>query len=112
MPFTGTALVPIVSEKQVVNILEFHQAMTDLMGVRVVGATIMKDVTGLTVPLDAIEVREGKPGILRVSGKNRSGRKLRFSATERYGGGHSRRAAGADAGGRTALSQAVKLCGG
>jgi hypothetical protein len=28
----------------------------------------MKDVTGLSVPLDAIEVREGLPGILRVSG--------------------------------------------
>ncbi|MEL7601878.1 MAG: HlyD family efflux transporter periplasmic adaptor subunit [Bacillota bacterium] len=69
MPFTGTALAPIVSAKQVVNILEFHQTMTDLMGVRMVGATIMKDVTGLTVPLDAIEMREGKPGILRVSGK-------------------------------------------
>lgn len=69
MPFTGTALAPIISEKQVVNILEFHQAMTDLMGVRVVGATIMKDVTGLTVSLNAIEMREGKPGILRVSGK-------------------------------------------
>lgn len=69
MPFTGTALAPIVSDKQVVNILEFHQAMTDLMGVRVVGATIMKDVTGLTVPLDAIAMREGKPGILRISGK-------------------------------------------
>ncbi len=68
-PFAGTALAPIVSEKQVVNILEFHQAMNDLMGVRVVGATIMKDVTGLTVPLDVIEMREGKPGILRVSGK-------------------------------------------
>lgn len=82
MPFTGTALAPIVSEKQVVNILEFHQAMTDLMGVRVVGATIMKDVTGLTVPLDAIEVREGKPGILRVSGKEQVWTEIEVLATD------------------------------
>ena len=68
-PFTGTALAPIVSEKQVVNVLEFQQPMGDLMGIRVVGVTIMKDVSGLTVPLNAIEMREGKPGILRVSGK-------------------------------------------
>lgn len=67
-PFTGTALAPIVSDKQVVNLLEFHQTMNNLMGVRVVEATIMKDVTGLVVPLDAIEVREGLPGILLVSG--------------------------------------------
>lgn len=68
-PYTGMALAPIVSGKQVVNLIEFNQPMQDLMGVRVVEASIMKDVTGLYVPLDAIEMREGVPGILRVAGE-------------------------------------------
>lgn len=67
-PYTGTALAPILSGKQIVNLLEFNQPMNDLMGVRVVEASIMKDVTGLYVPLEAIEMREGMPGILRVAG--------------------------------------------
>ncbi len=68
-PYTGMALAPIVSGKQVVNLIEFNQPMQDLMGVRVVEASIMKDVTGLYVPLEAIEMREGVPGILRVAGE-------------------------------------------
>ncbi len=67
-PYTGTALAPILSGKQIVNLLEFNQPMNDLMGVRVVEASIMKDVAGLYVPLEAIEMREGMPGILRVAG--------------------------------------------
>lgn len=68
-PYTGTALAPIVSGKQIVNLIEFNQPMQDLMGVRVVEVSIMKDVTGLYVPLEAIEMREGVPGILRVAGE-------------------------------------------
>lgn len=67
-PFTGTALQPVVADKQVVNMLEFHQNLDDLMGVRVVEATIMKDVTGLRVPISAIDMQNNLPGILRVSG--------------------------------------------
>ena len=67
-PYTGTALAPILSGKQMVNLLEFNQPMNDLMGVRVVEASIMKDATGLYVPLEAIEIREGMPGIFRVAG--------------------------------------------
>ncbi len=67
-PYTGTALAPILSGKQIVNLLEFNQPMNDLMGVRVVEASIMKDVTGLYVPIEAIEIREGMPGILRIAG--------------------------------------------
>ncbi len=67
-PFSGTALAPIVSDKKIVNILEFHQDMGSLMGVRVVSASLMKDATGLQLPLKAIEMRDGKPGILRLSG--------------------------------------------
>ncbi len=67
-PYTGTALAPILSGKQIVNLLEFNQPMNDLMGVRVVETSIMKDVAGLYVPLEAIEIREGMPGILRVAG--------------------------------------------
>ncbi|HWR22866.1 MAG TPA: HlyD family efflux transporter periplasmic adaptor subunit [Feifaniaceae bacterium] len=67
-PYTGTALTPILSGKQMVNLLEFNQPMNDLMGVRVVEASIMKDVTGLYVPVEAIEMRDGMPGILRIAG--------------------------------------------
>ena len=67
-PFSGTALAPIVSDKKIVNILEFHQDMGSLLGVRVVSASLMKDAAGLKIPVKAIEMREGRPGILRVSG--------------------------------------------
>jgi len=69
-PYTGTALSATISGKQVVNILEFKQPMSDLMGVRVVEATIMKDASGLYVPLDAIEMKDGLPGIRKVAGKD------------------------------------------
>ncbi|MDR1619524.1 MAG: hypothetical protein LBS18_02500 [Clostridiales bacterium] len=66
--YTGAALAPIVAEKQVVNILEFHQDVGDLMGMRVVEATVAKAVTGLRVPKSAIHLRDNDPGVLRVSG--------------------------------------------
>ena len=70
LPYTGTAVSAAVSGKQVVNILEFKQPINDLMGVRVVEASVMKDATGLYAPLDAIEMKDGKPGIRKVAGKD------------------------------------------
>lgn len=67
-PYTGTALQPVITEKQVVNMLEFHQNLNDLMGVRVVEVSIMKDVTGLRVPLHVIDMQNNLPGIQRVNG--------------------------------------------
>ncbi|MDL2217075.1 hypothetical protein LJC27_00275 [Christensenellaceae bacterium OttesenSCG-928-M15] len=68
-PYTGTAYGSFVSGNQVVNILEFRQQMGDLTGVRVVEANILKDASGLQVPLDAIAYdEEGMPGIERKSG--------------------------------------------
>lgn len=69
-PYTGTAVSAALSDKQVVNMLEFKQPMNDLMGVRVVEATILKDATGLYVPLDAIEMKDGMPGIRKVTGRD------------------------------------------
>ncbi len=68
--FVGTALPPVVTEKQVVNMLEFNQELGDLMGGRVVSASVMKDVTGLQVPLSAISMKEGVPGIMRIGGES------------------------------------------
>lgn len=67
-PFRAVALAPMLSGTQVVNILEFSQPMGDLMGVRVVEATILKDVTGIEVPKSAIRMRDGIPGVMRVVG--------------------------------------------
>ncbi len=61
--FTATALAPIVGEKNVVNILEFQQDMGELMGIRTVKASVMMDASGYEVPLDAITVVDGMPGI-------------------------------------------------
>ena len=84
-PYTGTALAPILSGKQIVNLLEFSQPMNDLMGVRVVEASIMKDVTGLYVPLEAIEMREGMPGILRVAGDETAWTQVNVLASDEEG---------------------------
>ena len=68
-PFTATALAPILNEKRVVNILEFHQDMGELMGIRSVKANILMDATGFEVPLDAVSVVEGIPGIYTLVGE-------------------------------------------
>ncbi len=84
-PYTGTALAPILSGKQMVNLLEFNQPVNDLMGVRVVEASIMKDVTGLYVPLEAIEIREGMPGIFRIAGDEAAWTQVDVLATDEEG---------------------------
>ncbi|HWS29154.1 MAG TPA: HlyD family efflux transporter periplasmic adaptor subunit [Clostridia bacterium] len=62
-PYMGTALKPIINETGVVNLIEFNEDMGSLLNARSLKATIQKDATGFDVPLDAISVVEGIPGI-------------------------------------------------
>ena len=61
--YTATARASTVSEKSVVNILEFNTDIGKLIGARTVSATISKSAQGLVVPLKAIEIVSGMPGI-------------------------------------------------
>ena len=61
--YTATARASTVSEKSVVNILEFNTDIGKLIGTRTVAATISKSAQGLVVPLKAIEIVAGVPGI-------------------------------------------------
>ena len=66
--FTATARASQVSENSVVNILEFNTDIGKLIGTRTVAATISKSAQGLVVPLKAIEIVSGVPGINVVYG--------------------------------------------
>lgn len=61
--FTATARASQVSENAVVNVLEFNTDIGKLIGTRTVAATISKSAQGLVVPLKAIEIVAGVPGI-------------------------------------------------
>ena len=61
--YTATARAGTVSENAVVNLLEFNVDIGKLIGVRTVKATISKSAQGLVVPLKAIEIVNGVPGI-------------------------------------------------
>ncbi|MDO4571852.1 MAG: HlyD family efflux transporter periplasmic adaptor subunit [Clostridia bacterium] len=61
--YTATARETTVSEQNVVNILEFNTDIGKMIGTRTVSATISKSAQGLVVPLSAIEIVEGVPGI-------------------------------------------------
>lgn len=61
--YTATARASMVSENAVVNILEFNTDIGKLIGSRTVNATISKSAQGLVVPLKAIEIIAGVPGI-------------------------------------------------
>ncbi len=61
--YTATARAGSVSEDAVVNILEFSTDIGKLIGVRTVSAEISKSAQGLVVPLKAIEIVDGVPGI-------------------------------------------------
>jgi hypothetical protein len=61
--YTATARASTVSENAVVNILEFNTDIGKLIGTRTVSATISKAAQGLVVPLKAIEIVSGMPGI-------------------------------------------------
>ncbi len=66
--FTATARASTVSENAVVNLLEFNTDIGKLIGTRTVTATISKSAQGLVVPLKAIEIVSGMPGINIVYG--------------------------------------------
>lgn len=61
--YTATARAGTVSENAVVNLLEFNVDIGKLIGVRTVKATISKSAQGLVVPLKAVEIVNGVPGI-------------------------------------------------
>jgi hypothetical protein len=61
--YTATARASQVSENAVVNILEFNTDIGKLIGTRTVAATISKSAQGLVVPLSAIQIISGMPGI-------------------------------------------------
>jgi hypothetical protein len=61
--YTATARASQVSENAVVNILEFNTDIGKLIGTRTVAATISKSAQGLVVPLKAIQIISGVPGI-------------------------------------------------
>ena len=66
--YTATARASQVSENAVVNILEFNTDIGKMIGSRTVAATISKSAQGLVVPLKAIEIVSGMPGINIVYG--------------------------------------------
>jgi len=61
--YTATARASQVSENAVVNILEFNTDIGKLIGARTVAATISKSAQGMVVPLSAIQIISGMPGI-------------------------------------------------
>ena len=62
-PYTATARETTVSENSVVNILEFNTDIGSLASVRTVSAIVTKSAQGLVVPLSAIDVVGGVPGV-------------------------------------------------
>jgi len=63
LPFNAVALEPAIYKDKVVNILEFNEDISNLMGVRVASVTIKKEATGIKVPLDAISMTDGVSAI-------------------------------------------------
>lgn len=61
--FIGSALAPVISENGVLNILEFNQSIGELINLRTLSASIRLEATGLMLPLSAITVTDGIPGI-------------------------------------------------
>lgn len=61
--YTATARETTVSESSVVNVLEFNTDIGKMIGTRTVNATVSKSAQGLVVPIAAIEIIEGVPGI-------------------------------------------------
>ncbi len=61
--YTAVARDTTVSESSVVNILEFSTDIGKMIGTRTVSATVSKSAQGLVVPISAIEIVDGIPGI-------------------------------------------------
>lgn len=68
LTYQGTALAPIVTDSNIVNILEFNVDLGDLLDIRTVNATITKSAQGVMVPLDAIIYDAGSPSVEVKSG--------------------------------------------
>ena len=62
-PYTATALDTTASENYIVNVLEFNTDIGALIGSRTVAVQVSKAAQGLVVPIDAIEIVAGVPGI-------------------------------------------------
>jgi putative membrane fusion protein len=62
-PYIGRALRSSVSGGDVVNILEFDQDIGPLYSTRVANCLLSKEVQGLKIPLKAIDIKDGLPGI-------------------------------------------------
>lgn len=69
LTYQATARDPIVTESNVVNILEFNVDIGDFLDIRTVKATITKTAQGTMVPLDAIDYVAGIPGVQVKSGE-------------------------------------------
>ena len=61
--YYATAREPIVSQNDVVNILELYMDIGKLVDVRTVNASITKSAQGLVVPVDAIDIIDGIAGL-------------------------------------------------
>jgi putative membrane fusion protein len=70
-PYIGRALKPSVSGNDVVNILEFEQDIGPLYSTRIADCVLYKEVQGLKIPLKAIDIKNGLPGIdIKSNGKS------------------------------------------
>ncbi|OQB25305.1 MAG: HlyD family secretion protein [Firmicutes bacterium ADurb.Bin182] len=67
-PYIGRALKYAVSGNDVVNVLEFNQDIGPLLSTRIAKCTLNKDAAGLKVPLSAIDIQNGIPGITVQNG--------------------------------------------
>ena len=61
--YTATALDTTVSENYIVNVLEFNTDIGALINSRTVAAKVIKSAQGMVVPVDAIDIIGGVPGI-------------------------------------------------
>lgn len=61
--YSAVARESVVSENAVVNVLEFQTDIGKMVGVRTVSATISKSAQGMIVPVKAIVLIDGVPGI-------------------------------------------------
>lgn len=69
LTYQATALEPIVTETNVVNILEFNVDIGDFLDIRTVKATITKSAQGMMVPVEMIAYEKGEPGVSIKSGE-------------------------------------------
>ena len=71
---SGTALAPVASESGVLNIIEFHTGIGEFLSLRNLSGTITCTMTGLRVPLSAVTVKDGVPGVTVEQGGGETAR--------------------------------------